>query len=280
MTAERPCRTRARSTSAVVLLVLLATGAARADVGSFFGNLFSGLNLMSVRQEQEAAVTFAREIESKQRMLRDPVVQRFVDDVGRRLVAGIRRPEFRYRFRVVADRAVNAFNVGGGFIYVHAGLIEAAGTEAQLAATMAHEIGHQVERHVAKAISREAVFRTLARAAVGDRASQWVQLAAGLGITTGQLHFGREAERAADRVMVELMLRARYDPRESLVLFQRIRAIEGREPGRVTSLFSSHPPTSERIAAVRADLARRRLPGRLERDSRRFQDVQLRLRQR
>ncbi len=248
-----------------------------ADANGLLGMLFSNLNVVSTRQESEISTQLAREIESKQRILRDPEVADFVSDLGQRLVGALGRPDFRYTFRVVADSSVNAFGIGGGRIYVNSGLIAAADTEGQVAAALAHEIGHQVKRHVAKQISRQTVFENLARAAAGQNASQWINLAAGLGITTGQLYFGREAEREADAVMVDLMPRAGYDPREALAMFAKLRAIEGSDPGRVSAIFSAHPPTSERSEAIRRRLAGMRLEGGLERDSNRFHEVRRRL---
>jgi len=250
---------------------------AAADASGLLGMLFSDLNLVSVQQEAEISQQLARDIESKQRMLRDAEIEDYVQELGDRLVGAIRRPDFRYRFRVVADRAVNAFGIGGGRIYVNAGLLAAADTEGQVAAVLAHEIGHQVRRHVAKQMSRQAVFENLARAAVGSNASQWINLAAGLGVTTGQLYFGREAEREADSVMVDLMPRAGYDPREALGIFAKLRAIQGRDPGAVAEIFSSHPPTSERSENIRQAIARMRVPSGLTRDSRRFQEIHQRL---
>jgi len=256
-------------------LVLRSVPAPAAD--GLFGSLFSDLNLVSAQQEAEISQQLAREIESKQRMMRDPEVEGYVQDLGNRLVGALRQPVFRYQFRVVADRAVNAFGIGGGRIYVNAGLLAVADSEGQVAAVLAHEIGHQVRRHVAKQISRQAVFENLARAAIGSNASQWINLAASLGVTTGQLYFGREAERDADRVMVDLMPAAGYDPREALAMFDKLRALEGRNPGMVAEIFSSHPPTAERSANIRQMIARKRLPAGLIRDSRRFQEVRRRL---
>ena len=81
--------------------------------------------------------------------------------------------------------------------------------------------GRPQTREDAKQISRQTVFDSLARVAVGSNSSQWTNLATGLGITTGQLYFGREAEREADAVMVELMPRAGYDPREAIAIFAK-----------------------------------------------------------
>ena len=238
----------------------------------------SGVNFLSATQESEVAATFADEVASTQRLLRDPEVEDYVSDLGQSLVGTLREPEFRYTFAVVEDDAINAFNIGGGYVFVHSGLLKEADTEGQVASVLAHEMGHQVKRHVAKAISRQQLFQVLAQVAVGANANQWLQLAANLGLTTGELYFGREAEREADSVMVELMLRAGYDPREALGLFGKLRALEKSEPGTVAKIFSSHPPTSERLAFVEAEIDKRSLPSDLIRDSRRFQQVKQRLR--
>jgi len=271
-------RSSARVAAAVFVaafLVLRPVPALPAD--GLLGSLFSDLNLVSPQQEAEISQQLARDIESKQPMLRDPEVEDYVQDLGNRLVGVLKDPVFRYRFRVVADRGVNAFGIGGGRIYLNAGLLAVADSEGQVAAVLAHEIGHQVRRHVAKQISRQAVFENLARAAMGSNASQWINLAASLGVTTGQLYFGREAERDADRVMVDLMPAAGYHPREALAMFDKLRALEGRNPGMVSEIFSSHPPTAERSANISQWIARKRLPAGLIRDSRRFQDIHRRI---
>ncbi|MGH7804650.1 MAG: M48 family metalloprotease, partial [Candidatus Binatia bacterium] len=231
-------------------------------------------NLVSVEQEAQVGATFAREIEKKKRLARDPAVRRYVSELGLRLAEALPRSEFRYRFRVLEDPEVNAFNIGGGWIYVNTGLLAAARTEGELVAVLAHEMGHQVKRHVAKAISRDQMFRSLASFAVGGQ-SQWVQLAAALGVTTGQLHFGREGERQADRVMVDLMLAANYDPRQALAMFDTIRRVQGGSRG--GGIFSSHPPTKERAQNVQKLIAQHRVSGRLASDSRQFHEAKARV---
>ncbi len=237
----------------------------------------SNVNFVDVAQERQVGAEFARDVESKQRVIADPAIAEYVSALGARLVAAISRPDFSYTFRVIDDPTVNAFNIGGGWIYVHSGLLKAADSEGQLASVLSHEMGHQIHRHVAKAISREQLFQTLAALAVGPNASQWVQLGASLGLTTGQAYFGREAERQADAEMIPLMVSAQYDPREALRMFEKLKQIDQNDPGRVGVLFSSHPPTSERIKNVEAEIAATRLPANLYRDSRKFQEVRRRL---
>jgi len=77
--------------------------------------------------------------------------------------------------------------------------------------------------------------------------------------------------------MVDLMPAAGYDPREALGMFDKLRAIEGRDPGMVAEIFSSHPPTAERSANIRQWLSQKRLPSNLRRDSPRFQEVKRRV---
>ena len=256
--------------AALFLFAPASPPAVEAGIADFLGDL----NLVSVEQEAQVGATFAREIESKKRLVRDPEVRAYVSELGGRLEGALRRSEFRYRFRVIEDPEVNAFNIGGGYIYVNTGLLAAARTEGELAAVIAHEMGHQVKRHVAKAISRDQMFRSLAAFAAGGQ-SQWVQLAAALGVTTGQLHFGREAERQADRVMVDLMAAADYDPRQALAMFDTIRRVQGGSRG--GGILSSHPPTKERAQNVQQLIAQRGLSGRMKSDSRRFHEVKSRI---
>jgi predicted Zn-dependent protease len=186
-----PRRKLASALAAWALVLAVALGAPPAAGEGLFNSLFGNLNIVSKEQEAELGQRLAREVESQSPMFRDAETGDFVADVGERLVGALRSPDFRYHFRVVADRAVNAFGIGGGYIYLNAGTIAASDTEGEVAAVLAHEIGHQVKRHVAKQISRQTVFESLARMAVGPNASQWIDLAASLGVTTGQAYFGR-----------------------------------------------------------------------------------------
>src|SRR5207244_432639 len=145
----RNCRSHImlRATARLAIVFLLGSAIfvlrplpAGADASGLFGMLFSGLNLVSVQQEAEISQQLASDIESKNRMLRDAEIEDYVQGLGDRLVGAIPRPDFRYRFRVVADPAVNAFGIGGGNIYVNIGLLAAADTEGQVAAVLAHEM--------------------------------------------------------------------------------------------------------------------------------------------
>src|SRR5215208_6045908 len=108
-------------------------------------------NKYSVQDDIKLGRQAAQEAESQFPLLRDETVRSYVEDVGRRLVAGIpsqfQHPEFQYYFKVVNARDINAFALPGGPMYINRGMIEAARTEGEMAGVMAHEISHVALRH-------------------------------------------------------------------------------------------------------------------------------------
>src|SRR5437667_7063968 len=93
----------------------------------------------------------AAEAEQQFPLLRDAEVNAYVERVGQHLVASIppefQHPEFRFYFKVINARDINAFALPGGPMYVNRGMIEAARTEGEMAGVMAHELSHVALRH-------------------------------------------------------------------------------------------------------------------------------------
>ena len=108
-------------------------------------------NKYSIQDDVKLGRQAAQEVESQMPLLRDETVRGYVENVGRRLVAGIpsqyQHSEFDYFFKVVNARDINAFALPGGPMYVNRGMIEAARTEGEMAGVMAHEIAHVALRH-------------------------------------------------------------------------------------------------------------------------------------
>src|SRR5687768_14637316 len=130
-----------------VLSAFLLAGVPAAGAGGIdsLTSFFSDFNFVSPQQEAQVSTTLAQEVEKKHPFVRDPAVRQYVNAVVGRLASALGEQPCRYRFKVVANREVNAFNIGGGRIYVHSGLLEQAGSEAEFASVLAHEIGHQVQ---------------------------------------------------------------------------------------------------------------------------------------
>src|SRR5437773_12572186 len=145
MNSSRYRRTRWMAPLLAVAIVLMPLAGFAQTRITYHSNKYKPAD--EVRLGQQAAA----EVERQFPLLRDSEVGRYVENVGQRLVASIpsefQHPEFRFYFRVVNARDINAFALPGGPMFVNRGMIEAAHTEGEMAGVMAHEISHVVLRH-------------------------------------------------------------------------------------------------------------------------------------
>ncbi len=186
----------------------------------------------------------------------DPELETRLVAMLRQVIAASDEPGRVYRLTLLNSASVNAFALPGGYLYVTRGLLALANDEAEVAAVVAHEIGHVTRRH---AIAREQEVRT---AALIDRvltdvlsdpsAAQMAVLANGVSLA----QFSQNQELEADELGVRTIGRAGYDPfaaarfLETMARFSALDALP--TDGGVPSFLSSHPSTPARIdAAVR-----------------------------
>jgi len=178
-----------------------------------------------------------------------PQLQRCRDDAVERIAAALQRasPASPYRFRVyvVNDGEVNAFAAPGGFIGVHRGLIEKTGSPEELAAVLAHEMQHVVQRHSTKGMMRGLTFLAVLSAALGDAGGAAAQVMG----TLGQLHYNRRDESSADREGLRMLEHARIDPRAMVRMLRILEALAGDGPAMLRYL-STHPLPSDRITEM------------------------------
>jgi peptidase M48-like protein len=176
----------------------------------------------------------------------------YLDALGKQLTAHAPGDRYPYEFKIVDDGAVNAWALPGGFIYVTSGLMETAQNEQQLAAALAHEIGHVVLRHgsanVSQAYSGRNANLNRGRASIGDAMSS---LNIRFGSGSVPLRYTPEQERQADVMATQILYDANFDPRVLTQMFQRI----GNDRSSRTSEFlNDHPDISNREATVRTEL--------------------------
>lgn len=219
-----------------------------------------GFNLFSPEQDVEVGRQSAAEIEKMMPVIDRRDVQDYITRLGDRLARETPGPEFPYQFKVVNVADVNAFALPGGFMYIHRGLIEAADSEGELAGVMAHEIAHVALRHgtnqVSKAYLAQAGLGLLgAFLGGGGNTGQIVQAVGGFGLNATFLKFSRDAEKQADLLGTQILARAGYDPLEMASFFEELREMQGRDPGKFETFFSSHPPPADRSAHVQQEAA-------------------------
>ena len=236
----------------------------------------SKINLISTPQEQDMGKQFSQEVEKEVKLIPDPLVVSYVDSLGQRLVRCSRRSDIPYHIKVVDTDEVNAFALPGGYLYVNRALIETADNEAELAGVMGHEIGHVVGKHGAKQLTKQIGLQALLGMVGGQNPGLARQVAAevaGVGAGMTLLKYGREAESEADGYAVQETYDAGIDPAGMATFFEKLLALHDQEPSGVARLFSTHPPTQERIAHVRADIAKLPKKQGLRKNSKDFQKV-------
>jgi beta-barrel assembly-enhancing protease len=229
-----------------------------------------------VRLGREAAV----EVERQLPLLRDEEVNAYVERVGQRLVAAIppefQHPEFRYYFKVVNARDINAFALPGGPMYVNRGMIEAARNEGEMAGVMAHELSHVALRHGTAQATKAQKYAIGAGVAGivgsilgGPAVGQLAQLPIGAYF----LKYSREYETEADLLGARMMANAGYDPRDLANMFRTIEAQGGGGGG----FLSDHPSPKDRYARINQEAQYLRVSN-VTRDAREFYAIQERLR--
>jgi predicted Zn-dependent protease len=226
--------------------------------GSKLGNWYS------LETEIRMGKELAQQVEQNATLVRDPVVNEYVNRIGQNLV---RNSDARVPFtiKVVDDDSINAFALPGGFFYVNSGLILAADEEAELAGVMAHEIAHVAARHGTRQMTRGqlANFATIPLIFVGGGLGYALQSAAGLVLPLTFMTFSRSFEAEADYLGVQYMYKTGYDPQAFLAFFEKIQAREKEKPGRLAKAFATHPQTPDRITKTQEEI-HRILPARPE----------------
>jgi predicted Zn-dependent protease len=225
-----------------------------------FASFSEAMFMMSPDQELELGNQVAEQIESEMAPVTDPEINRYMIDLGQRLWANSPQGPLAPRFFVVKQEELNAFAIPGGNVYIHTGLIDAADDEAELASVVAHELGHVIMRHGARHVSHSMGLDLVQQVVLGSDAGQASQIVGSIieqGIIT---NYSRQDESEADRIAVQTLHKAGYDPAALSTFFAKLRDKYGDSPGGVSSLFASHPPTAERMANVQAMV--RQLPPR------------------
>jgi beta-barrel assembly-enhancing protease len=222
-------------------------------------NVGKGPNFYSLEREIGLGKQLAQEVERSSKLIDDPVVTEYVNRVGQNLVRNS-DAKVPFTIKVIDSDEVNAFALPGGFFYVNSGLILRAEEESELAGVMAHEISHVCARHGTKNATKGEAMQLamipLMLLGPGGWAGYGIYEAASLAIPVTYLKFSRDSEREADYLGVEYMYKAGYDPNSYVTFFERIQADEKRRPGTIPKVFSTHPPTPDRIEATQKEIAR------------------------
>ncbi len=188
-------------------------------------------------------------------LYQDAELENYLNLIVKKLQVNSTSPGISFQIKVVKDPKLNAFALPNCVIYVHTGILARMDNEAQLAALLAHEMVHCTHRHTLRVLRSikdrpayfDAVRKTLAKIAMTRGLAQFLGITGSMAAVSG---YTRELETEADRVGLDLMVKANYDPREALKLFEHLRQeieIEGFEE---PYFFATHPNVYQRIENV------------------------------
>ncbi len=203
------------------------------------------LSNVSPRQEVDLGKQMNDQlVKSQVRLYRNSAVNRYVEQIGQRLVANSDRPDLPYTFQVVDDNSINAFATLGGFVYVNTGLLKTADNEAELASVIAHEIGHIGGKHLVKQMRQKALASGLASAAGLDR-SQAVSIGVELALNRPR---SRGDEYDADSRGLRTLTSSGYAPSAMVSFMQKLLKKGSNTP----TFLNTHPATGDRIKALQS----------------------------
>ena len=190
----------------------------------------------------------------------DPELQAYITRVGERLVANSDEPDMAFTFTVLDSPDINAFALPDGYVYINRGLLAYLDNEAELAATLGHEMGHVTANHhgrrkaagITNSVVATAVYILTGSGDAADASNMY-----GAELISG---FGRDMELEADGLGAQYMYQSGYDPDSLLAVigvlkdqqqFQRVKAKSG---GKKTKgyhgLYASHPRNDQRLKKV------------------------------
>lgn len=187
----------------------------------------------------------------------DAEVTDYVTRVGNQLAARGSDTRQAFEFFLMRDPQINAFALPGGHIGVHTGLIVASQSESEMAGVLGHEIAHVTQRHIARMVSDQQTAQwisiaSLAVAILAARSNSQISQAAAVAgpalAVQRQLNYSRDFEREADRVGLQMLEKAGFDPNGMALFFERLQRATRLADGGAPSYLRTHPLTYERIS--------------------------------
>jgi hypothetical protein len=240
--------------------------------------LKQGWNKFSPQDDITLGKQAATDAEKQLPLCHAPRVDAYLTELGTRLAqklptGGVQYP---FEFHCVNDKAINAFALPGGYVFVNRGVIEAADNEAQLAAVMAHELSHVALRHGTNQATKAMLAQTglgIFGAVFGDSTGGALLTTLGSFTAGGVLlRYSRTAESQADVMGTQVLYDTGYDPRAMAQFFEKLEAeTKGKNP---PEFFSDHPNPEHRVERVDEEVERLGgAPPNAKRDSAEFEAI-------
>lgn len=236
-----------------------------ADPNSKEGKILSGATqvLASAKEVDyptERTIGESLALEGLQRFgqpVKNEALQEYVNLVGKAVVANSQRSTIPYQFAVLDSSVQNAFAAPGGIIFISKALLATLENEAELAAVLAHEVGHVAAKHALKSTRRaqflQGAASITAASMKGDKGKQYESMIGDLQNVLFDKGLDKGMEFEADLAAMETTYRTGYDPSALIRVLEKLQKLEASSE-KQGSWFSTHPPLAERISRLKGQL--------------------------
>lgn len=207
---------------------------------------------LSVEQEKKLGDLMKETLWNNFDKLEDPTVDSAMQIITARLLRELDTSQYQYNFIVLAKDEINAFTIPGGNIYIFSGLLLESESPEEVAAVLAHEIGHAEKRHVVQKLVKEFSLGALVAILSGGDPSLLMDVLRQVIGTS----FDRDQENEADDFALALLEKARIEPKSLAVFFERLNA-KDLSYNRNLELIMTHPHNDKRLAKSRGYLTQK-----------------------
>ena len=223
----------------------------------------SGAALMTPAQERRVGEAVMHTLRRAGLIVDDPLLTSYLNQLGYQLLAQRDDPDqTQFTFFLVNDKSINAFALPGGFIGVNYGLVMATDSVDELASVLAHEISHVTQRHYARAYDDmagtselpiiAAIIAAIVLGAHGNADMGQAAIATAAGASAQhQINFTRHNEEEADRIGIQLLSKAGYDPEMMAEFFEKLDKESRLYGANVPAFLQDHPVNTQRITDAR-----------------------------
>ncbi len=208
-------------------------------------------------EEQRLGLDIMRQLRQRDLVMDDVQLNAYLDSIGQSIVTYADQNGVSFTFFLVRSGSINAFALPHNFIGVNVGLLLATEREDELAGVVAHEIAHVSQRHIVRAIAdmkrmalplAAAMVASAALAAASRQAGQAAMVSSMAASAQHQISFTRANEQEADRIGMQLLAKAGFDPRGMSDFFTKLERLSGSLENQVPEMLLTHPRPGSRIA--------------------------------
>ena len=208
------------------------------------------VNRIPVEWEQKLGEAAYKDFLSHQDVMKEGPAVKAVEEMTQRLAEQIPNNPYKFQVTVVKSDVVNAFALPGGYVVVFTGLMKKADSGEEVAGVLGHELNHVLQRHGLERIVKNLGIMAVVAIIVGDQQGL-IGLMRQVGVELLTLKFDRAQELEADLTGLQLVYRAKIDPKGMITFFQKL---SEKDEGRLEWL-STHPMSSARADRLKAELA-------------------------